>query len=168
ATTANSKYNVNVWVELMAPVPADARAAGQLVNNDEDTKQVRLMVGNTPAYRILLADETAPALMRAPDNTLGDPGASVKSTHVNWNNPPPAPKGLGKGLVTHPRPATIDTTVVLPFSPADRFNGQDAGNVGIYVVGATPGNYDDSVDPALSTTIFSNQMTYTVDALPVA
>lgn len=143
---ANGSYNVNVWVELMNPVPNAGGTGGAA----DLTARLTIPAG-TPyaAYRIVLANENAPATISQPANTSGDPGATAlpapQQPQTDWG-------------------ATPVTQNVLPFDPANRFNCPDGGNVGFYVIGPEDKAFTVANKANLPVTHKSPHMTYAVDA----
>lgn len=151
-TTAN--YNVNVWVELMNPLPEKdfdntTSNPAHHVATLYDTANSRLI------YRVVLAqpdlNKTDPASMvlRDPANTTGDPDfgsatSRIVSTLADW--------GPTTGAMAKPQAVT-------PLPDANRFSSAATGAAGFYVLGPST-SYVAGADPSITVTFASPNMTY--------
>lgn len=185
ATTEN---NVNVWVELMNPMPNDKGIVDPqntlLLNDTTAALEVLYRAPGTmmdtpyAAHRILLADPdlnraatNGPGVLRQPGNVTGDPNfgapaapGRIRSTHDVWTPTMGLPPPMADLKVYREiPPAAVAQRYAVPNFP--RPNLEDK-NDGFYVVGPQVAYLDATLDnPNFETTMLSDRMTYTV---PVA
>jgi hypothetical protein len=167
-TGTPKNYNVNVWAELMNPVPDDTNYNP----TGEDTRP-RLYVDKTnptdtayAAYRILLATRNnnlgdaltsvnTNGILKNPANTLGDPdfgltAAQIAAGRSRIRNKTQIP---GPPATTVPGQTDWGTTPatrrVLPFPANNAFNDPAKGNTGFYVIGPPTTAYLPGSAPAV-------------------
>lgn len=147
-------YNVNVWVELLNPLPE--KDTDGTVNPAHH--KALLHDGTKSIYRVVLAkpdlgsNDPTKMVLRDPANTTGDPnfGSTNRTlkTLPDW--------GPATGMGSKPQEIT-------PLPESNRFSSAAGAAAGFYVLGPQT-TYEPNCDPGITATWTSADMTYTLKA----
>lgn len=138
-------FNVNLWLELMNPVPEDPTGAPLPGGTGDCTARLQKTVGTgTEAiYRIRVVDSANANIINNPANTRGDPDYDAPMTSRVLTEVNSWPAG-----------AMDPTAEVKPMPPANRFNDGATRNTGFYVAGPKIDYLDAGQDdPLLPTSV---------------